>query len=504
MSNGVKREPIAYRPNRVGGRTMLPAIVVVAHGLVAAWHLGVGSNPYMVVMFTMISIIGIQHIFRERIWPSDFFIFGLSIYSGGAALLAKALLGQPLQSNLMHPVFSTSVLTLSFFAALAGATLARAIQRYEGGVFWGRLGMDRPSQYLPMLILGAAFFLLHVMLRPRFENGVQTSGGFGGFGSFYFIFVFGVAAAAFAYGKSRDRKARLVLILSFAMMMVMSIVANTKKELADFVLVIILMAIAFRIRMRPVPLLLGILLFYGLVAFVVPLIQLMRSDFTTLGMGERLGHAWTLLADANFNPAVLAEAQSRILRGFSFSFREYGSYIFPSAINLDRFFLILPVDQVARGVLEGKQMGVADFILRPLVQAMPSFLVSKDGIAGSDLVGWEYGIRSVNSIARPVIGLAASLLAAGGVIAVVIGSFVIVALVFSVYNFTFGHLRRSTFGLFFLVISSSQFEAALDAMIIFFLRTYLFIAIFFAFVVLFQRTLRLLPRKHRAVGALPR
>jgi len=466
-------------------RTIQPAkfALVLAHFSLALLHIRIGSNLYMVVAFTCISLMGSRLLLRETIWASDFYIFGLAVYSATAALVVKAALLQPLQANLIHPFYSTTVLLAGFGAAAAGAWLARRVQR--PGVdrcFLEKVwrGSRFSESYVPFLAVGTVFFILHVALRPRFTNGVLVAGeGFGGFGSLYFMLLFGITAALHAFGKGGDRLAQSAAALAFGLMLTLSLIANTKIEFAQFAMAVALTVLAFRLRVKILPVFVLALTLCIFVFYLSPIIHLMRNEFVGLSASERLHRAWEIAEENDFSAARLLDKEAQFLSGFSMLNREDRSFIFPTVANLERFFLVFPLDQVAREELQGHRMSAGPFLRQTAESVLPSILISKDAMVGADLVAWEYGIRSFGTIGRPVIGPYASLLAMGGIPAVALGMFVSVLLLYSLANFLFGHLRQSSFGTFFFVLSVMLPEKEIDAMYAFFLRDVVIVILFF-------------------------
>jgi hypothetical protein len=81
------------------------------------------------------------------------------------------------------------------------------------------------------------------------------------------------------------------------------------------------------------------------------------------------------------------------------------SYYYPDALNIDRYSLIFPLDQIVR---HDPARISGNFAVNELSELMPAAFVKKTGISFTDQVAWRFGIRKYGSVARPVIGLPAS------------------------------------------------------------------------------------------------
>ncbi len=443
--------------------------------LLVAWHIGLGSDLYVLGVMTLISALGIVRLRAARLWFSDFLVIGVALYSGGLTLGIKGMLGQPLQQNLHHPQQAATVLLAGFGMFWGLSALARAVaagrqfplaDRLEDPVLQRRV-------FLPLLALGLLFVGLHVALRPRLVDGVLDAGpGFGGFGSLTFVLTLALSLGMALALRGAGNGPGLMLVGVGAAMLLLSVASNTKRELAEFVLVLGAGFFLFGQRPRLLHVLAGGGLAAVLLLYAAPVIHLMRGSFAELGLFGRMALGWEILVQHGFSAAELRAAEGQFLTGFTHAWSESGSYIWPSTLGLDRFMLILPVDQVLRGQEALPAIGPIPFLAKVVEGVLPSALVAKTAYVGADLVAWEYGIRQYGNSARPVIGFAASALAAGGMAGVILMPVMVALPLMLAGNLLFGPLRGRAIGIFLGVSSWVLPEYTIDALAVFGLRPF--------------------------------
>lgn len=489
ITTAVAREPKSYggraesqiRPNAKPAESRALNGILFSHLALVALHVGLGSDLILIVIFTAISIMGVLRLTRGRIWPSDMFIVFLSFYSGTAALILKGIFFQPLQTNLVHPTYSALVLLAGFLSTMAAIFIAemivarigtsRVIRTFSDSNFMRKLAV-------PMAIVGVGVFIIHIQIRPQLINGeVEEGAGFGGLGSLYFILILGVSMLFYQWCRSRQRRYAFLLVLAGLGMFVMSFAANTKKEFAEFLLIISLGYFTFRIRPSLLTIFLVIFAVVVMYFYVAPLIHLTRQAAADFGPLLRIALAWEVLNDHDFSVIQLAHSESRFFSGLVYSYSLESSYFYPLAGQLDRFTLILPIDRVARGTLNGYFMGLGPF-LSETWDILPSMFVTKTAAVGADLMAWFYGVRGYGVFGRPVVGFAASALSVGGFTMVVFLSFIVTLPIFTFLNWSFGHLRQSPLAMSLVVFGWTLPEKSLDAFIGFGLRNALLFWLF--------------------------
>ncbi|MFC7703154.1 hypothetical protein ACFQXB_02955 [Plastorhodobacter daqingensis] len=456
-----------------------PGALTIACGLLVAWHIGLGSDPFMLAVMALISMLGFYRLVAGRLWFGDLLVAGGALYSGFLPLIIKGALGQPLQTNLHHPQEAAGVMLSGFLVLWCLAAAARTVARgrarfpltdcYENPELQGRL-------FLPLLGSGLLILGLHVALRPRMVDAVLQQGpGFGGFGSFTFLLIL-----ALALGVSRTMRGqggRAVLAAAGAALLLMALASNTRREFAEFVLVLAAGLLIY--RQRPgLPMAIGAAVAGAvLLLYVAPLIHLMRGQTAGLGLVGRLELAFNILVDHRFSPGALRLAEAQFLTGFGYAWSENGSYIWPSTRSLDRFMLILPIDQVLRGLAQNGPIGLTPFLREIAEGVLPSLFIQKTNAVGADLVAWEHGIRQYGNAARPVIGFTASALAAAGMWGVVLLPVLIAFPLMLTGNLIFGPLAHRAIGIFLLAQGWILPEMTFDALAVFALRPFVLMLI---------------------------
>ncbi|MFD1912802.1 hypothetical protein [Halodurantibacterium flavum] len=437
----------------------------------ALWHLGLGSDAYMLVLFLAIAGLGVRAIARPQIWFGDLFVAASALYASGFALILKPLLGQPLQANLHHPQAAATALFAGVAMLALVSDLARRLARGRRAPLAAPLADPAVQGRLavPVMAAGFAVLALHVALRPRMVDGmVEQGAGFGGLGSLVFLLPLGLALALAR--ASADRRAALAVALGGAGLVLMALTSNTRREFAEFLLMLCALPLILpgRDGRGAVWTALALLMAAGMVLYAAPLIHLMRGSFLTLGWAGRLDLALDLLSQHGFNPARLREAEGAFLRGFTHAWSENGSYVWPSTLPVDRFMLVLPVDQVLRA---GTGLtGPGPFLREVAEGVLPSALIAKTAATGADLVAWDHGIRQYGNAARPVIGLAASALAAAGWAGLAVVPLLVAGPVMLAGNLILGPLRGHPLGLFAVALVWVLPEMTLDALAVFGLR----------------------------------
>lgn len=438
------------------------------------FHFSIGSNVLMLALFFVISMIGFLSVTKKNIYFSDVFLFLFGLYSGFCPLLIKGVLMQPVQSNLQYPLTSCFYVFIGYLMVVVCAKLSvpdkkSAFQNVISKYLYDDSILIKACPYIT--IIGMVFYILHVIYRPVMADSsfVQTE-GFGGFGMLYFLIVMGVCIQFHLYSVSKNKKYLLWLAVTAVCIVGLSVVGNVKKNIYDFILICILAIYAFNIRLNIKFLLSSLMLVMVVMLYVSPVIHLMRNDFTEYTVLERGSQFFRILDDYSYSPKLLAEAEGDFFEGIRLSYSPEGSYVFPNTANVDRFLLILPVDQVVRGVSVVDPAGFFSYLSMGLKQAIPSVLIQKDKFIAADVIAWEYGIRDINSIGRPVIGLVASSIAACGVLGVVLYPLVLVLPIFFLINKIAGPLKKNWFCLMVIGSSTILVEYTIDALVTYILR----------------------------------
>lgn len=439
------------------------------------FHVFLGSYLFLNLTFTIISIIGVLFLNYGKTSFTNMFIFFLSIYSGYAALLMKAFFGQELQSNLLEPFESGVMLGLSFFMILLCGILSKSISNNRSSKI-GKLVENENFKYnsiLIFLILGVVFRLLHL----NYNGGLEAEGGFGGFGVFKFVFLLGLTIAFKVYSELRLKKYAIIIIISLISASILAIASNTKKDIFDFILLSGLCIFYFNIKISKKTIVSSMAFVLFVILFISPAIHLTRFEFKDLTLSERIYAVYNIISDNEFNYTKLYAAEAVFMEGFQYSYGAGSSYIYPRAENLDRFFLILPIDQVVRNHTISS-MGVEPFLIEIAEASLPSILIKKTPYTGPDLIAWRYGIRDSNSVARPVIGFTASSFAAGGIIAVIFFPIFFLLPFLIIMDYVFGNFNNRLWGVFGFIVTVSFVEKEIDQILPFLFRNLPIIILF--------------------------
>lgn len=421
----------------------------------ACFALFIGSELLVTVGLTLTALIGCLVLSRRRRFTTlDFIFFLFILYSGTAALLIKCYLLQPLQTNLYAADETSVFLFVGSFSAFLGYAWIRAARpRPFANFFEDIFTRDEFLKFVAPLcfVSGLAFMTAHAFTRYQYE-GVALSDGFGGFGTFGFLYTWSAAcfvALLGRYPKSNVYKMALVAVAAGAVFI--ALVTNTKKPIIDVGIVFLLGFLFLNLRVRPSTVAIACIGSWLFLFFIVPAIQIARPNVAGLSFADKMAEYWVTLESHQFDPVLLGEKAEAVHSGYG-SFSSSGSYVFPESINIDRFTLILPIDQVVRSLDRVQPLGL-EVVTKTVVDALPGFLVQKDGTTTADLIAWRYGFRSTGSIARPVVGLTASSLAgfgAGGAFVLPFIGFMVIGMCLTSVS---GRLNGSAWGVALTVSS---------------------------------------------------
>lgn len=430
-------------------------------------HLAIGSAWYLVLVFTVISLAGIWSLQPHRLTFSMVYVFVLSVYSGLGALIVKALLWQPLESNLIEPAQTALLLAAGFASAAFASRLSSPVVPSMP-----YMALDRSERLvLPLTLIGFLFQTLHIALRPQLSNdSLDQAEGFGGFGSLYFVLLLGVALQFYWYSRTRSRKHLQIILLTCLIFLVLSILGNVKRLFLDFLFISALSIYAYSLRIQWTRMLLVVGALGVMLAYLSPAIHLTRDSFQSVSLFERITGVYDVLVENEFSLGKLHDAEDLYIRGFTYSYRPNASYVFPNTMNADRFCLAFPLDQVVRAYSEDGKIGLGLFMSHAVKASLPSLLVTKDAFAGADIVAWQYGIRDSGSIARPVIGLTASAVAAWGAWGPLLLPALVLLPIFILLDRFPGRVAGNPVTVMLIVVSANLAELGIDGVMLFFLR----------------------------------
>lgn len=475
-----------------------PYLLVLA--LLACAQLLLGANLWVLGVLLLVAAAALVPITRRNWRVSDGLYALMTVYFGSGALVVKTLAGQPIHTNLLVPDLSAGYLLIGFSSISVGYAISHAVRRPSRAAEQLRT-MTRHSPNLvrlavPTFMAGALFLFLQTQFRPVAVQGGFEPGGFGGFGTFYPLLPLGAALqAALVARHPHHHRHRIVLAAMALMVLSLTLADNTKKTLFDFLLVIGLVFLVDGARLRwrwAIP---AIASATVTLALVMPAVQIVRT-MADVRSTARIGATWQVMRGAGFDPASLMAQADRLATGHQLVWRD--SYIFPLAWNTERFTMIQPIDLVARGLEDHGTMGGADLWRDPAETLLPGVLMEKTLANAPDRIAWHFGFRANGSIARPVVGLIASSLAAFGLAGVLLLPMAVTALSFVALNLLGGRLAGNVWGAFLLTATAFLAEKEVSTTLSFFCRGFPFLLLVAASLLLIGRV-----RRSRAVRVVP-
>jgi hypothetical protein len=465
--------------------------LVTACGL---FQLALGGSLALTVALYAVAMTALIPLFWSGFSVSSLIYILFSLYSGGFALIIKTLLVQPVQQNLIEPNWSALVLFAGHTSTTAAWVLATALplRSRVASAAINEFNSINALRFFAAFSFASGLLLkvLHNIYRPQFIYGsVELSEGFGGFGVFGFLLVFGFAAQAALCAKTRAPKEYITAGVMFTLIAGLSIIANVKKELLDAGLIIALTVAAFNVRIKP-SIAATAVAFLALMQFVVsPLIHITRAQSETFTIAERIELTQAILRQNNYDLGRINALNDEVFRSYEGNYRSTGSYVYPSTLNIDRFALILPIDQVVRTHEPGKISPEQAFDLT-LQAILPSALIDKSAGILADYVAWYYGFRTYGVVGRPVTGLTASSWAIAGLPGVLIIGFVVPAIMFWILGAVGGPLGGSPWAVGLVTSLSVMQEATLDAVFGYLFRDLIVLLSTIALLLIARRFLR--------------
>jgi hypothetical protein len=473
-------EPAAgYRREREDGSPMraLGWLYLLAMAAIAAVQLHLGADLWVLSVLLVIAAAAAIP-FTNSAWRvSDGLYAIMTVYFGTAGLVVKTLAGQPVQSNLRVPDLSAGYLLAGFASITIGYGLSQRVRRpLRFADDLRALTAHTPNLErlaMPVFLLGALFLLLQTKFRANAMHGGFEAGGFGGFGAFYPLLPLGAAmqAALVARRQSRPWWHALVLAAMALVILALTLADNTKRTLFDF-LFVGLAFVALGGGRRWTWIVPGAIGAGVALLLIAPAIQIVRTQADVRGIA-RIGATWQVLRDHGFDPARLAGAGERIATGYQRAWRD--SYVYPLTWNTERFTMIQPIDQVARAIGERGAMGGTDLWRDPAETLLPGFLIRKTFVTAPDRIAWHFGFRANGSIARPVVGLVASSLAAFGLAGVLLLPALVVAFTFVMLDLVGGRIAGNVWAVFLLATTAFLAEREVSTTLSFFCRSFPFI-----------------------------
>lgn len=474
-------------------------VYLLALAAMAFAQLWIGASIWVLGVLLLIAAAALIPLTREEWRVSDGLYVLMTVYFGSGALVIKTLAAQPVQSNLDQPDASGGYLLLGFVSISIGYAVSHLVRRPSHMAEQLR-ALTGDSANLarfaaPIFLAGAVFLFLQTLYRPIAVQGGFEAGGFGGFGTFTPLLLLGIAMqAARVVQQPRRRRHQMMLAGMTLIVLALAMADNTKKTLFDCLLAIGLVFVVHGARLRLRWIVPAAVTTALLLAMVIPAVQIVRT-IADVRSTARIAATWQVMRDADFDSLRLSAEADRIAVGHQLVWQD--SYIFPLAWNTERFTMIQPIDLVARGLEEHGTMGGADLWRDPAETLLPGFLIEKTLANAPDRIAWHYGFRASGSIARPVVGLIASSLAAFGLAGVLLLPMLVTTLSFVALDLLGGRLNGNVWGVFVLTATTFLAEKEISTTLSFFCRSFPFL-LMVAAMLLFgsarrPRTMRVIP-----------
>lgn len=446
-------------------RLQLPVQIYIAVMLLCAiTQIGIGSDVVVDAVLLVVALTPAFLIDRRTIWVSDLMYFSCSMYFGGLTLVFKTLLWQTLQSNLESPEKSAIVLALGYLSVTVFYIITRYLRRETRNPLRHAVVKSFSNTGFLKLFARVAFAIgfvtqaLQAIFKPVLVNGVADQGeGFGGFGIFYFLLIFAIAAQlAIVCMPKRSVIDRNLFIIMLLSTIGLSVLLNVKKVIIDSFILFVFAIYAYRIHLKPTVIVLVVVSALFVQGVMAPLIHLVRAEGTSLNPAERIEETFNIMKQHDYNFASIYSDYEEVEKGYS-QFRGGQNYYYPSTLDVSRFSLIFPTDEIVRADTSPK-VSYADVADLAVTAILPSFVAQHKSYTAADLIAWNYNIDDWGVIGRPVIGPIASCYAMGGIPAVLLLGGLFYCLVMLMGDFVFGVVNNNVPALSFSVLVFSLTE----------------------------------------------
>jgi hypothetical protein len=447
--------------------------------MVAFAQLLLGASPWVLAALLAIAAAALWPMSKRGWRVSDGLYAMMCFYFGIASLVVKTLAGQPVQSNLLVPDLSAAYLLVGFASISIGYLLSQIVRQPSRlanelrDVTANVANLSRLA--VPVFALGAIFYFLQTQFRAIAVDGGFEQGGFGGFGTFYPLLILGAAMqTALIAHRPHALRHKAVLGAMAMIILALTLADNTKRTMVDFTFVVSATFLAFGVRRRLRWIVPPALFAMLAIVYLVPAIQIVRTQPDARGVG-RMASTIDVIGRHHWNAVDLSAEADRVATNYHLTYRD--SYVYPLTWNSERFTMIQPIDQVARKLAERGTMGGADLLRDPAETLLPSLLLKKSLANAPDRIAWHYGFRANGSIARPVVGLVASSLAAFGLAGVLFLPALTVAFTFVMLDYVGGRLVNNTWAAFLLSATTFLAEREVSTTLSFFCRSFIFIVL---------------------------
>ena len=360
-------------------------------GLVAG-QLAAGSNILLVLLAIATLFLGFIPLIRRGQFDFGAVLTGLVVVRFvGGPLVAKAVLDQPLESNLEHP---TAAFLAVFIGVISYAVAASVAKATKVGRPW-LPAVVQPTQ-LKALSIGAA--LIGITGNALVLSTSLRSASALHIGNFFAPFLLLALTCAIAQALVQSRGVRMwnvyVLVLVVAQLG-FALARNARVELIGLVLAIILPSASFRGRFQTRQVLVFGASLLTLSLLVTPVFLSVRQLGPGLNWSQRITAtiqgAASVIAHGDNAAAIASYRSSRAAKERTNYYLNY--YGAPHNV-LERLSLVNHVDLILSGADRHGQLGWSDLSFA-LQQALPRFLAPGKAISygQGDWVYCQVGVR---------------------------------------------------------------------------------------------------------------
>lgn len=442
--------------------------------LISLAHIFVGSSFLVVLFLACTCLLGCFSVILNGSSFGGAIFFLWTVYYGWGALLVKLIVAQPLQDNLVDPIYSSFIV---FFCSLIifFLTCASSVFEKKSKIIFDlnrSIVLLEDGPIIPLfLVFGTITQFLHVYFTSLSQVSDSSSDGFGGFSVFHPFYYISLAAIIKISSRNKGSWAVKWIVFALIFSLIMGVVGNAKKILIETVFMCLLCSFFFNVKINykkiaPLAVVISIAMLY-----ITPAIHIIRNDSKSMSASERLYETFSVIYDNDFSIFKLYDAQDKVASAFEISFQPDYAYFYPNTINADRYSLVSAVDQVARVDSFVFNGSFYEALSKGFLSSLPFY--KKDPYTNGDMIAWSYGIRSQSSIARPVLGQVVHGYAISGFIGSIFACF-IVGIFIALCNFIFGKFEDGAISIAAFVYYLPFPEQTIDTSIIFMIRNMFF------------------------------
>ena len=371
--------------------------------------------------------------------------------------IIKTAYGQPGDSNLAAPETTIAVLLVGIVSmCLAALVVARMLGDRQLIIF--RQAPENLSRVRDISFL-IGFGVL-VVTRSGDASNTQFGGLVGFAKQLTNLGYFAIMVETYRVLVLTDGRRTLstYLLVMLAALSIIGIAFNSKTGIIQPYLAYLLASIIYRRTITPrqlVVTVVGVLVF---VAFVYPIVHILRAYTERGGITAELGMVVGLLTDALASPRFFNDLWEMMKSTPDNSLYAQGlNYLGSRDDLLSRFLLIANTDTIVNAVNVDGPYG-PDLIRAGLDTAMPYFVApNKLQVSTGDIVTWYYGLRTWGEVGYPANGLLADCYAALGWLGVAVIPFIIQIAFLTFVQSAGRHATGNLIGAFFLLINFHPF-----------------------------------------------